>query len=74
MKGRSRYTAYTVNKIDGKVRHPEWMTQDRFIRVSNKDLYIPVDNFTRNIELFRQTFTCVELLRYKHIPNDAILR
>ncbi len=36
----------------------QWMTQDWFISVLNKVSYIPVDNFTINIELFRQTL-CV---------------
>ncbi len=46
----------------------------RFIRVLNKVSQIPVDNFTINIELFQQTFTRVELLRYKHIPHVELFR
>ncbi len=38
---------FKVNKVDEKVRHPEWMTQGRLIRVWNKVSYIPVDNFTK---------------------------
>ncbi len=30
---------------------------------------IPVDNFAKNIKLYRQTFTNVELLRYENIPH-----
>jgi hypothetical protein len=39
------------------------MTQDQNNRVSKKVFSIPDNNFTTNIELFRQTFTDVELLR-----------
>jgi hypothetical protein len=39
------------------------VTQDQFSLVSEKDSGIPEYNFIINIELFRQTFTNVELLR-----------
>jgi hypothetical protein len=54
---------YTVKKIDEVVRHLHLVTQDQFSLVSEKDSGIPEDNFIINIELFRQTFTNVELLR-----------
>jgi hypothetical protein len=39
------------------------VTQDQFSLVSEKDSGIPEDNFIKNIELFPQTFTNVELLQ-----------
>ncbi len=51
-----------------------WVTQDQFSLVSKKDFGIPKDNFNINIEVFKQTFTNVELLRYKHIPNVELFR
>jgi hypothetical protein len=39
------------------------VTQDQFTQVSKKVSDIPEENFTKNIEVFRQTFTNVELLR-----------
>ncbi len=43
-------------------RHPHLMTQDQFSLVSEKVFGIPEENFTKNIELFWQTFTNVKLL------------
>jgi hypothetical protein len=43
------------------------MTQDQFTQVSKKVSDIPEENFTINIELFRQNFSNVELLRQKWI-------
>ncbi len=54
---------YTVKRVDEVVRHPHLVTQDQNTQVSNKVSDIPEENFTINIELFRQTFTNVELLR-----------
>ncbi len=56
---------YTVKKVDGKVRHPERSkrTTVHNSRVTNKFSDFPVENFTINIELFRQIFTNVKLLR-----------
>jgi hypothetical protein len=47
----------TVKKFDEVVRHPPRVTQDQFSLVSKKDFGIPEDNFSKNIEVFRQTFT-----------------
>jgi hypothetical protein len=57
------YLTYTVKRVDEVVRHPHLVTQDQFTQVSKKVSDIPEENFTINIELFRQTFTNVELLR-----------
>jgi hypothetical protein len=57
------YKSYTVKRVDEVVRHPHLVTQDQNTQVSNKVSDIPEENFTINIELFRQTFTIVELLR-----------
>jgi hypothetical protein len=54
---------HTVKRVDEVVRHPHLVTQDQNTQVSNKVTDIPEENFTINIELFRQTFTNVELLR-----------
>ncbi len=43
---------YTVKRIDKVVRHPHRVTQDQFIKVSEKVSGIPEDNFNINIELF----------------------
>jgi hypothetical protein len=53
----------TVKRVDEVVRHPHLVTQDQNTQVLNKVSDIPEENFTINIELFRQTFTNVELLR-----------
>jgi hypothetical protein len=61
---------YTVKRVDEVVRqnrHPHLVTQDQFTQVSNKFSDIPEENFTINIELFRQNFSNVELLRQKWI-------
>ncbi len=47
------------------------MTQDQFTQVSKKVSDIPAENFTINIELFRQTFTNVEFLRQNWIVSKA---
>ncbi len=47
------------------------MTQDQFTQVSKKVSDIPEENFTKNIELFRQTFTNVELLRQNWIVSKV---
>ncbi len=65
---------YTVKKFDEAVRHLHLVTQDQFSLVSEKDSGNPEDNFKINTELFRQTFSSVELLRCKHIPNVELLR
>ncbi len=65
---------YTVKKFDEVVRHLHLVTQDQFSLVSKKDSGIHEDNCNINIEDFRQTFTNVELLRYKHIPNVELFR
>jgi hypothetical protein len=64
----------TVKKFDEVVRHQHLVTQDQFSLVSKKDSGIPKDNLNKNIEVFRQTFTNVELLRYKHISNVKLFR
>jgi hypothetical protein len=45
---------YTVKRVDEVVRHQHLVTQDQFTQVSNKVSDIPEENFTINIELFRQ--------------------
>jgi hypothetical protein len=65
---------YTVKKFDEVVQHLHLVTKDQFSLVSKKDSGIPEDNFNLNIEVFRQNFTNVELLRYKHIPNVELFR
>ncbi len=47
----------TVKRVDEVVRHPHLVTQDQNTQASNKVSDIPEENFTINIELFRQTFT-----------------
>jgi hypothetical protein len=54
---------YTVKKFDKVVRHLHLVTQDQFSLVSEKGSGIPEDNFIKNIKLFRQNFTSVELLQ-----------
>ncbi len=63
---------YTVKRVDEVVRHPHLVTQDQFTQVS-KVSDIPAENFTINIELFRQTFTNVELLRQSWKVSKAAL-
>jgi hypothetical protein len=48
---------YTVKKFDEVARHPHLVTQDQFSLVSKKDFGIPEDNFSKTIEVFRQTST-----------------
>jgi hypothetical protein len=55
----------TVKRVDEVVRHPHLVTQDQFTQVSKKVSDIPEENFTINIELFRQSFSNVGLLRQK---------
>jgi hypothetical protein len=64
---------YTVKRLDEVVRHPHLVTQDQFTQVSKKVSDIPAENFTINIELFRQTFTNVELLRHSWKVSKAAL-
>ncbi len=64
---------YTVKRLDEVVRHPHLVTQDQFTQVSKKVSDIPAENFTINIELFRQTFTNVELLRQSWKVTKAAL-
>jgi hypothetical protein len=64
---------YTVKRVDEAVRHPHLVTQDQFTQVSKKVSDIPEENFNINIDVFRQNFTNVELLRYKHISNVELL-
>jgi len=47
------------------------VTQDQFTQVSKKVSDIPAENFIINIELFRQTFTNVELLPQNWIVSKA---
>ncbi len=54
---------HTVKRVDKVVRHPHLVTQDQFTQVSKKVSNIPEEDFTKNIELFWQPFTNVELLR-----------
>jgi hypothetical protein len=49
------------------------VTQDQLRLLSEKVSDILEDNYTINIKLFQQNFTCVEILRYKHIPHVEIL-
>ena len=67
-------SSYTVKKFDEVVRHQHLVMQDQFTLVSKKDSGIHKYNFHKNIEVFRQTFTNVELLRYKPIPNVELFR
>ncbi len=55
--------SYTVKRVDEVVRHRHLVTQDQNTQVSKKVFDILTENITINIELFRQTFTNVELLR-----------
>jgi hypothetical protein len=50
--------SHTVKRVDEVVRHPHLVTQDQFTQVSKKVSDIPEENFTINIELFRQNFIC----------------
>ncbi len=61
------YIHCTVKRVDEVVRHPHLVTQDQFTQVSKKVSGIPEENFTINIELFRQNFSNVEILRQKWI-------
>jgi hypothetical protein len=45
---------HTVKRVGEVVRHQHLVTQDQFTQVSNKVSDIPEENFTINIELFRQ--------------------
>jgi hypothetical protein len=62
-RGFNIYYSYTVKRVDEVVRHRHLVTQDQNTQISKKVFDIPTENFTINIELFRQTFTNVELLR-----------
>ncbi len=55
----------TVKRVDEVVRQQHLVTQDQFTQVSKKVSDIPAEDFTKNIELFLQTFTNVELVRPK---------
>jgi hypothetical protein len=66
-------SCYTVKRLDEVVRHPHLVTQDQFTQVSKKVSDIPAENFTINIELFRQTFANVELLRHSWKVSKAAL-
>jgi hypothetical protein len=70
----SGYCIITVKRVDKVVLHPHRVKQDQFSLVTGKASGIHEDNFTINIELFRPTLTCVELLRCKHIPNVELFR
>ncbi len=59
---------YTAKKLTEKF-DPKKITQDHNLKVLKKVSYIPVNNFAKNIKLFPQTFTNVELVRYKNIPH-----
>ncbi len=61
-RGEGGGAACTVKRVDEVVRHRHLVTQDQKTQVSKKVFDIPTENFTKNIELFRQTFTNVELL------------
>jgi hypothetical protein len=62
---------HTVKRVDEVVRHPHLVTQDQFTQVPKKVSDIPAENFTINIELFRQTFTNVELLQQNWIVSKV---
>ncbi len=64
----------TVKRFDEVVQHLHLVTQDQFSLVSKKYSGIHEENCNINIEVFRQTFTNVELLRYKHVPNFKLFR
>jgi hypothetical protein len=49
------------------------VTQDQFALVSEKVFGTPEDNLTKNIELFGQTFTNVELVRQSWKASKATL-
>ncbi len=65
---------YTGKRVDEVVRHLHRVTQDQFSLVSEKVSGIPEDNNTMNMKIFRQTLTCIELLRYKRISNVELFR
>ncbi len=67
-------TDHTVQKVDEVVRYPHLVTQDQFSQVSKKVSGIHEENFTINIELFRQNVKCVELLRYKRNAQVELVR
>ncbi len=69
-----RWLASTVKRVDEVVRHPHLVTQDQFTQVSKKVSDIPEENFTINIELFRQNVTCVKLLCYKRNVHVELVR
>jgi hypothetical protein len=60
-------------KVDEVVRHLHLVTQDQFSLASENVSGIPGDNFTINIELFRQTSTDVELLSQSWIVSKVTL-
>jgi hypothetical protein len=49
------------------------VTQDQYALVSEKVFGTPEDNLTKNIELFGQTFTNVELVRQSWKASKATL-
>ncbi len=53
----SEHFVYTVKRVDEVVRHMHRVIQDQFSLVLVNFVGIPEDNFTINIELFRQNFT-----------------
>jgi hypothetical protein len=61
----------TVKRVDEVVRHQHLVTQDQFTQVSKKVSDIPAEDFTKNIELFLQTFTNVELVRQNWIVSKV---
>jgi hypothetical protein len=67
-------TICTVKKFDEVVRHQHLVTKEQFSLVSEKDSCIHEENCNINIEVFRQTFTNFELLRYIHVPNVELFR
>ncbi len=65
---------HTVKRVDEVVRHQHLVTQDQLTQVLKKVSGIPEDNLMKNIKIFRHNFTCVELLRYKHISHIELFR
>ncbi len=47
---------YNVKRVNGKVQHPEQMSQDHNWRVSKKVSDIPVDNFAKKFRTFPPYF------------------
>ncbi len=53
----SEHFVYTVKRVEEVVRHLHRVIQDQFSLVLDNIFGTPEENFTINVELFRQNFT-----------------